>query len=51
MIYSIGSLLVVKSVDEQKDKYLKGHSAKVSFITVSQKGNLIASGEVYDYSS
>lgn len=48
MIYSIGSLIIVKSVDDQKDKYLKGHNARVSFITVSQKGNLIASGEGYD---
>jgi hypothetical protein len=36
MIYSIGSLIVVKSVDDQKDKYLKGHNARVNFITVSQ---------------
>lgn len=51
MIYSIGSLIVVKSVDDQQNKYLKGHSARVNFITVSQQGNLLASGEVYDTSS
>ena len=51
MIYSIGSLIVVKSVDDQQNKYLKGHNARVNFITASYQGNLIASGETHDISS
>lgn len=35
MIYSVGSLIVIKSVDDQKDKYLRGHISRVNFITVS----------------
>ena len=50
MIYAIGSIVVVKSVEESKDKYLKGHSSIINFITVSKDGNLLASGEVFDYS-
>ena len=41
-------MLVIKSVDGQKDKFLKGHSSRIQFITVSKQGNLIASGECQD---
>ena len=36
MIYAIGSLLVLKSVDSEKDRYLQGHAAPITYITVSQ---------------
>ena len=45
MFYSVGSLLVVKSVDSDNDKYLQGHAGLITFITVSKSGNLLASGE------
>ena len=48
MLYTIGSLIVVKSVDGSKDKYLRGHSGRVNFLTVSKRGNLIASGEAFE---
>ena len=46
MIYSTGSLVVIKSVDGNKDKILKGHSSRVNCLTVSKQGNLMASGEI-----
>ena len=51
MIYAVGSLVVIKSVDGEKDKYLKGHGARVSFITCSKQGNLICSGETHEQRS
>jgi len=48
MVYALGSLLVVKSVDGSKDAYLEGHTARIHCVTISQKGNLIASGEAHD---
>jgi WD40 repeat protein len=48
MLYAVGSMLVIKSVDGSKDKFLKGHSSRITFITVSKQGNLIASGESQD---
>jgi len=51
MIYAVGSLLVVKSVDDSKDKYLKGHSGKINYITVSKTGALVASGEAHEQRS
>lgn len=51
MIYAAGSLLVVKSVDDSKDKYLKGHNGKIHCIQVSTHGELMASGEVHDQRS
>ena len=51
MIYAVGALVVVKSVDDQKDKFLKGHTSSVSVLTVSKGGSLIASGETHDLQS
>ena len=51
MIYAAGSLLVVKSVDDTKDRYLKGHSGRVNYINVSKSGALLGSGEVHDLRS
>ena len=51
MLYAVGSLLVVKSVDDQKDKYLKGHTGKINYIAVSKRGDLVGTGEVHDIKS
>jgi len=51
MIYAVGSLLVIKSVDGEKDKYLKGHNARIACIQISKQGNLMASGETQDIRS
>jgi WD40 repeat protein len=51
MIYAVGALIVVKSVDEQKDRFLKGHTSTVTVITVSGRGSMIASGETHDQRS
>ena len=48
MVYSVGSMLVIKSVDNDHDEYLYGHSTLINFITVSNSGNLIASSEAFD---
>lgn len=45
MIYAVGSLLVVKSVDSDHDKYLQGHSSRINYITISKHGNLMGSAE------
>lgn len=36
MIYAAGALVVIKSVDGDKDRFLKGHGARVSYITCSK---------------
>lgn len=51
MIFALGSMVVIKSVNDEKDKYLRGHSAIVNCLAVSKRGNLIASGEAHHYSS
>jgi WD40 repeat protein len=51
MIYSIGSLIVIKAVDGSPDSYLQGHSAPVCCIAVSPKGHKIASGEAFERGS
>lgn len=51
MLYAVGSMLVIKSVDGSKDKYLRGHNSRIVFITVSKQGNLLASAECQDIRS
>ena len=51
MIYSVGSLLVVKSVDDTPDRFLEGHTGKINYIAVSKQGNLVASGEAHELKS
>jgi len=51
MIYAVGAMVVVKSVDDSKDKYMKGHTSSVTCISVSRRGSMIASGETYDLNS
>lgn len=48
MFYAVGSLLVVKSVDYETDRYLPGHQTIINYITVSNSGNLVASGESFE---
>ena len=48
MIFALGSMVVVRSVSDEKDKFLRGHSAVVNFLAVSSRGNLMASGEAHD---
>ena len=51
MIYAVGALVVVKSVDESKDKFLRGHTSSVTCIAVSGRGSMIASGETHGANS
>ena len=48
MIYAVGSLLVVKSVMDEKDRYLVGHGSTITYINSSKSGNLLCSGETQD---
>ena len=50
MVYTVGSLLVIKSVDGSKDRYLRGHTCRINYVTISKAGNLMASGEIQDSS-
>ena len=51
MIYAVGAMIVVKSVDESKDKFLRGHTSSVTCIAVSGRGSMIASGETHGINS
>ena len=48
MIYSVGSLIVIKSIDGSKDQYLSGHQAMIHCLAISSQGNLLASGEQHE---
>jgi WD40 repeat protein len=45
LIWAQGSVLVVKSIGQDNNSYLKGHEGKVTTITCSKNGHLLASGE------
>ena len=51
MIFAVGSMVVVRSVNDDKDRFLRGHTALVHCLAVSSRGNLLASGEVHDQTS
>ena len=51
MIFALGSMVVVRSVADEKDRFMRGHAAIVNCLAVSSRGNLIASGEAHDYGS
>lgn len=51
MIFAVGSLVVVRSVNQEKDRFLRGHTALVNCLAVSSRGNLLASGEAHDPNS
>ena len=46
MIYSLGSTVVVKNTQLNKQAFLKGHSHQVSCLTLSHDGTKLASGQV-----
>jgi WD40 repeat protein len=48
MVFAVGSLIVVKSVEHERDRYLYGHTARVNYITISNNGNLMGSAETQD---
>ena len=51
MIFAVGSMVVVRSVNDDRDRFLRGHTALVHCLAVSSRGNLLASGEVHDQTS
>merc|ERR1712023_287510 len=46
MIYSLGSTVVVKNTQINKQAFLKGHSHQVSCLSLSHDGTKLASGQV-----
>jgi WD40 repeat protein len=48
MIYAVGALLVVKTVDSENDQFYKGHYSLITNVTCSNNGSLICSGEAYE---
>ena len=44
-LWAQGCLLIIKSIGEEENGYLKGHSGKITTIACSASGDLIASGE------
>lgn len=46
IVWAQGNVIVVKSIGEENNLYLKGHESRVSTITISDTGNLLASGEI-----
>jgi WD40 repeat protein len=45
LIYPLGSTIVIRHVVTRQQHFLRGHDQRVSCITVSKSGNLIASGQ------
>ena len=45
LIYPLGSTIVIRHVVSRAQHFLRGHDQRVSCITVSRSGNLIASGQ------
>jgi WD40 repeat protein len=45
-IWAQGRLIVIKSIGNDKNTYLKGHDGRITVIQCSRRGNLLASGEV-----
>lgn len=46
LIYPLGSIIVLKRIEDGKLEFLDGHSNNVSCISVSKSGSYIASGQV-----
>jgi WD40 repeat protein len=44
-LWAVGCLLVVKSIGEDQNTYLKGHEGKITTIVCSTQGDLVATGE------
>jgi len=47
-IWASGCLLVIKSIGQDYNTYLKGHENHIYTIACSKKGNFIATGESAD---
>jgi len=45
LIYTMGSIIVVKSLLDMGVEFLKGHEGQICTLTVSKTGKLIGSGE------
>mmetsp|Transcript_35350 Transcript_35350/g.76251 ORF Transcript_35350/g.76251 Transcript_35350/m.76251 type:complete len:656 (-) Transcript_35350:164-2131(-) len=45
IIYPLGSFVVIKNVQTDKEAFFDGHSSEVASITVSKDGNRLASGQ------
>ena len=45
LVYALGSTIVVKNINANTQSFCQGHSNKVSCITVSNDGSMIASGQ------
>lgn len=45
IIYPLGSTIVIRHIVSRTQTFLRGHDQKVSCITISRSGNLIASGQ------
>jgi WD40 repeat protein len=46
IVWAQGSVIVVKSIGEENNRYLKGHEGRITTITISLSGNLMATGEM-----
>ncbi|KAK5604938.1 hypothetical protein CRENBAI_005649 [Crenichthys baileyi] len=46
LIYPLGSIIILKRIEDGKQEFLHGHSNNVSCISVSKSGSYIASGQV-----
>ena len=46
IMWAVGCLLVVKSIGEESNTYLKGHEGKITTIVCSKIGGLVATGEM-----
>ncbi|KAM4745426.1 cilia- and flagella-associated protein 52-like [Anableps anableps] len=46
LIYPLGSIIILKEIEDGKQEFLHGHSNNVSCISVSKSGTYIASGQV-----
>lgn len=44
-LWAQGSVLIIKSIGQDQNQYLKGHEGRISTIACSKSGKLIASGE------
>lgn len=46
LIYPLGCTVILKSLKNNKQTFLHGHTNNVSCVSVSKSGNFIASGQV-----
>ena len=47
IIYNIGGLLVIENLhDKHKQEFLRGHDMEITAISVSNSGNVVATGQL-----